>query len=196
MLRRLVRSYCLSGALLGCLTLACGGSKATDEGSGDGDGESESGTGDGETGGTDSDPACDLYLECVMKVDPEAAADVEAKYGPGGTCWSEDPHDECVDDCDDAVLEILEDFPNELACGGDPLCGNTCCAKDSACDEYSECCGGLECHLTGATSCECADLPERCNTCMSDCLANMVPPEICTESCAVWCSPDIENDPC
>jgi hypothetical protein len=195
-MRRLPIPATFTLALACALLLACGdksGQGSGGDGDGDGDGDSDT---SGTTGGPDSDPVCDMYLECLAKVDPDSAPAEEEKYGPGGSCWTEETAPECVDDCQDKTDEILEDFPNEEVCGGEPLCADACCPKDMPCNADNPCCDGTDCYLVGADSCLCADLPERCNMCMTDCLGNMIMPEICEMSCKVWCMPDHDADPC
>lgn len=200
MLRRLA----LFSILFSSLALACGdkGGGGSGDGSGDGDGDGDTNTSSGtDTGGPDSDPACDMYLECVGKVDPDNLQMNEDKYGQGGTCWSEETHEECVDDCMDFTEAYKDDNPNALECGGDELCPGGCCNEGDACNPDFPCCGAgmnppqVECFLEGATQCLCVNLPNRCNTCMNDCLATMMPPEICEASCKTWCEPNLDDDP-
>jgi hypothetical protein len=89
----------------------------------------------------------------------------------------------------------VKDFPNALECGGDPLCPGQCCEKDTDCNPDFPCCDGSTCFQRGATRCVCTNLPEACQTCTNDCLANMVPPETCAESCKFLCQPDLDTDP-
>ncbi len=186
-MRQILGFVCIAASL----ALACGDGGGTDDGGDDGTSTSTD-TGDG---GPDSDAKCDAYIDCISKVDPDNAGAAEDKYGPGGTCWSEDTPEECIDDCVDFTGELLDDNPNALECGGEPLCPGQCCEKEADCNPDNPCCGDLVCFLDGATACRCLDLPERCNTCMNDCLATMMPPEICEMSCKTWCVPDLDVDP-
>jgi hypothetical protein len=196
----MLRRIALFSILFSSLALACGdkGAGGDGEGSGDGDGDGDTATGDtgDETDGGDGDAACDQFLLCVDKVDTEEVYQMYLdKYGEGGTCWAEETPEECIDDCMDFMDAYKDDNPNALECGGDPLCPGQCCEKDTACNPDFPCCGDEVCFLEGATQCLCLNLPERCNTCMTDCLATMMPPEQCEAACKTWCVPDLSMDP-
>lgn len=191
-MRKLFSMVCL----LAPLAFACGDAKSTDSGSGDGDGDGESGSDDSTTGGgANSSDECDMYLECIDKVDPNNAPAAHDLFDPDGTCWMNESAADCSDDCKDFTDSYVDDFPNALECGGDPLCPGQCCEKKADCNPDFPCCDGTVCFQQGADRCNCLNLPEECTTCTNDCLANMVPPDTCEQSCKYLCEPDLDTDP-
>ena len=74
-----------------------------------------------------------------------------------------------------------------------PLCGvaaGVCCNELEECQVDEDCCDPTtyKCVLEAAST-KCIDLAQMCETCVTNCEGQGVPPDVCESSCAQWCSP-------
>lgn len=76
-------------------------------------GKKDGGGGDG----TDQDPACALYLECLTATAPDEVGAALEAYGEDGSCWeSPSSAEACARACAEAVSAAHRAFPDEPAC--------------------------------------------------------------------------------
>lgn len=61
---------------------------------------------------------CDRYLACATRATPVAANDLEAAYGPSGTCWTTASRETCESTCAEA-LNLLHRTRTDIAECGD-----------------------------------------------------------------------------
>lgn len=136
---------CVNGSLcadgLTCVSGFCveiGDTDGTNPSDGDGD---PTATGDGDPG-DDLVGRCQLLIDCVRDVTPEALSSYVTLYGPEGECYDIaglTPED-CWNECD-AIRESLADvYPDSTECGP-PNCGNGKLDLDEMCDGEDGCTG-------------------------------------------------------
>lgn len=107
-------------------------------------------------------------------------------------CPSDDSGDEAADSgSTESTTDSTTDTGTETETG--PSCGvaaGVCCMELEPCEVTEDCCEPetYSCALEGPTL-KCLDLAQMCADCLSNCMADGVPPETCTNSCMVWCNP-------
>jgi hypothetical protein len=74
-----------------------------------------------------------------------------------------------------------------------PACGaaaGVCCMELEECETTEDCCNPetYTCALEAAST-KCIDLVQMCTDCITNCESQGVPPDVCQNSCAVWCNP-------
>lgn len=73
----------------------------------------------------DVSAACTAYFTCVEAVGADAGVDlatVEDTYGADGTCWAnETTANDCTLACQSALDAMVQVYPEEPACGGEPV---------------------------------------------------------------------------
>lgn len=76
-------------------------------------GKKDGGGGDG----TDQDPACAMYLECLTATAPDQVGPALESYGEDGSCWeSQSTAEACAEACAEAVSAAHQALPDEPAC--------------------------------------------------------------------------------
>lgn len=108
----------LGGLLMGCpvpVQTSDGGDSETDTG----------GTGGSDTGDSEIPAVCTRWAGCSAEIDPKTAAEMAAKYGADGSCWTADDADQagCVAFCDAQLRQYGDSFPEIDACRYDDIVG-------------------------------------------------------------------------
>lgn len=107
------------------------------------------------------------------------------------------PSDDGGDEVADAGSSESSDSTTETGTGTEtdtgPSCGvaaGVCCMELEPCEVTEDCCEPetFTCTLEGPTL-KCIDLAQMCSDCLTNCMADGVPPDVCTNSCMQWCSP-------
>lgn len=100
------------------LSIACGGSAATDQGTTETGSDSTT-----EDGPIQVDSAiCQDYLDCLAATGPNSLAQKEAEYGLLGSCWQNGEVERCETVCANEHETLFEENPHEPACGEVELC--------------------------------------------------------------------------
>ena len=73
-----------------------------------GDGDPSTGDGDPIEGCFDQPPECAQFVSCIGGLVPDQLANVEAQYGPEGSCWCGATNDEAQDCFETCVTELVK----------------------------------------------------------------------------------------
>lgn len=127
-----MRPMKLTLAFCAIAILACTGSESVDTAPID----------TGSEGGGDEVPdweqtsSCEDYLDCLEAVAPAEAEEAEEAYGNDGSCWGDDDDvaQACDQACEDLLAGLLDDNPEEPACGGTGGDTGTDTGKDTGSD--------------------------------------------------------------
>ncbi|MCA9715156.1 MAG: hypothetical protein KC468_10790 [Myxococcales bacterium] len=84
----------------------------------DTDSTSEGTTSETTTSGSTIPYVCEQYVTCYAAATPDKAAEIEAEFGEGGSCWELDAAGQamCIDSCESGLLQYAMYFPDEPAC--------------------------------------------------------------------------------
>lgn len=108
-------------------------------------------------------------------------------------CPSDDGNDEAAEsgssESGDSTTAAETETETETDTG--PSCGvaaGVCCMELEPCEVTEDCCEPetFTCALEGPTY-KCLDLAQMCSDCLTNCMADGVPPDVCEMSCMVWC---------
>lgn len=68
---------------------------------------------------TEADPVCVEYLDRVAAVTPGNLSALVSTYGGGGSCWNDEATAQtCASVCEGELATLLDENPEEPACGG------------------------------------------------------------------------------
>lgn len=109
--------------LLGLLA-GCPRSSQTSEG-GASETDTDTGGNTGDTGGSEIPAVCARWAGCTAEIDPKTAAEMAAKYGEDGSCWTAADAEQtgCIAFCDAQLRQYGDSFPDIDACRYDDIVG-------------------------------------------------------------------------